>query len=432
MKASLLLACGTALLAPVVAVACAASGNDVEAAAQPDGSGNSPVMPDGAVPEVDGGPDVPDGGPLCSKAGWCVTSLPDTDLIMKDIWPLSGRAFAVAESPTLGIKVLEWEDADAKWTYIDDKSQNLPGFGKYVGKIWAPNENEVYFGVAPGYVFHGTRPAPPETAWSWTRHRLDHSHVDIVEAGNANPTYWTLDMRYPALGVWGSSSNDVYAWFANTIYRWKSVDGGAPEWAVEYAADDADDPSEHLFFVGAGGTGPDDVWFSGARSRTSAGCALVVRKSPAGYQRVADGFLFYEYEPCEDRGDGSLMIGGPEGWLTDIQSLAPNEVIGLKGARDVVRISVDGDSYSVTHSPVPQEVIASGLSSLWGGPGNLWLSGWGRVARGTDVWDGGGYQLSTISLIGGPIDRPMYQVRGTSNTNLWAIGVRYALHKTTP
>ena len=59
------------------------------------------------------------------------------------------------------------------------------------------------------------------------------------------------------------------------------------------------------------------------------------------------------------------------------------------------------------------------------------MSGWGLMVRGDDIWDAGTYKLSTLSL-NGPINRPMYRVRGTSNENLWAVGVRYALHKTTP
>lgn len=435
MKASFFLACGAVVLATV---ACAASGINDETAPSPDAGGGDAVIADAAVAESDADAESAAERPQCSAAGWCATSLPDTDLSMKDIWPLPGRAFAVAESPTLGVKVLEWDDLVARWKYIDDKSQNDPGFGQYVGKIWAPNENEVYYAVSPGYIYHGKRPVPPETAWSWTRDRLaDNSPVDDGDPADGYPSYWKTGANYPALGVWGTSSGDVYAWVTNTIYHRKSVDGGTSEWIAEYVADDSDEPGphrpfgEHLFFLSAAGTSPDDVWFSGARARLGAGCALVVRKTPAGYKRVADGLLSRMSSACSER-PGTLMIGGAEGWLTDVQALAPDQFIGLKGARDVVRISVEGDSYSVALAPVPEAVSPRGLNSLWSGHGDVWLSGWGRVVRGANVWDGGAYQISTTSLSGGPLNRPMYQIRGTSNTNLWAIGVRHALHKTTP
>ena len=46
--------------------------------------------------------------------------------------------------------------------------------------------------------------------------------------------------------------------------------------------------------------------------------------------------------------------------------------------------------------------------------------------------DAGLYEVSTIALNGAALDVPFHQVRGTSNTNIWAVGQRYALHKTTP
>lgn len=88
------------------------------------------MVPDAgtSVAVDDGGPtDEPDtgtdgahdaGSTKCSEAGWCRTTLPDEDLALKDIWTVAGHAFAVADSPTLGIKVLEWKDAEAKWDYM--------------------------------------------------------------------------------------------------------------------------------------------------------------------------------------------------------------------------------------------------------------------------------------------------------------------------
>ena len=130
------------------------------------------------------------------------------------------------------------------------------------------------------------------------------------------------------------------------------------------------------------------------------------------------------HSPKQVRADRSLCYR--------LGSFPPNELVALKGARDVVRISADEDSYSVALAPVPTTAASAGLNSLSVEGGNLWLGGMGVVLRGTGVFDGGAYEVSTVSLTGAPLGRPIYQVRGTSNTNLWAIGVRYALHKTTP
>lgn len=429
MRASSILACGAPVLAAVAAVACAASGNESDTTLSPDsGSRETPIPDGGERPVVDADIEASAKGPLCSADGWCATSLPDVDLTMRNIWPLAGHAFAVAVSPTLGAKVLEWNDSEGSWKYIDDGTQNEPGMGDYVGIVWAPNVNEVYYGVAPGYIYHGTRPESPQAAWSWTRHRLGDGGDSIV---------WATGTTVPALGVWGTSASDVYAWFTNTIYHWKSVDGGTPTWVSEYVADDADDPSERLLILGAAGTSADDIWFSGVRSYSYQGCAIALRKTAAEYRRITDGVLATPYGPCTARA-GAALLGGAEGALTSIQASAKDAIVGLKGERDVVRISVDGDSYSFAVSPVPP-ALGDAWTSLWKGPDALWLSGIGgnvsgRVIRGSDAPDGGGYEISRISLFGGPFNETefLYQVRGTENTNLWAIGSRYALHKTTP
>jgi hypothetical protein len=431
MRASSLVLCGSiGIVGAALVMACAASGDDPETTS-PDADSGVAVVTDGRSPG-DGGNESEDadiGPATCSQAGWCVTALPDSDLLMKAIWSLENRAFAIAESPTLGVRILEWDNGAAGWSYIDDNTQNADGLGRFAGNIWAPGENELYYGVSPNYIYHGSRPAPGAT-WSWTRAKLGTSNS--ADPDDGNPTYWKANYtRVPALGVWGTSSSDVYAWFKGGLYHWTSADGGAPEWVLEYVAADADATTEQLFFLGAAGSTPGDVWFSAARSRSGAGCAILVRKNADGYRRVADGVVTGFGMPCQPRA-GALLISGTEGWLTDLQSLGPDRLVGLKGGRDAVRISVEGDSYSAAVAPIPPTVSVKGLNSLSTVGDNLWLGGAGLIVQGTNVWDGGAYSLSTLSLNGAPLNRAIYQVRGTSNTNLWAIGVRYAFHKTTP
>jgi hypothetical protein len=423
-------ALGTVALAS--AVACAASGNKAqeENAGPPEGGVTPRAISDGEAPKVDASEqDLPE--PKCSAAGWCVTALPDADLVMKDIWPFADHAFAIAESPTLGVKVLEWAESDAAWRYIDDGTQNESGLGRFAGTVWAPSENEVYYAVSPGYVYHGTR-APGASTWSWTNRRLGAPTSD--DPNDGNPEYARINsIRVSALGVWGTSRNDVYAWFKDTVYRWTSGDSGAPEWVPEYVAADVDDPEEQFFFFGAAGTGADDVWFAGARHNfpKDLGCAVLVRKIAGGYQRVADARaqkLGLFKRTCEAR-PGALRISETVGWLTSIQALAPNRLIALHGSRAVTTISANGDSYSASLDPVSQ----GGLHSLAFLAGDVWLGGRRLVLRRpADLVDGGAYAISTISLNGAPLETDILQIRGTSNTNLWAIGYRYALHKTTP
>ena len=92
------------------------------------------------------------------------------------------------------------------------------------------------------------------------------------------------------------------------------------------------------------------------------------------------------------------------------------------------------------------------VNSVWIQGTDAWIGGWGLVLRADKdlgKWnlaeglftpsdnamnktDAATYSVSTTAIDGAPLDVPIYQVRGTSNVNLWAIGPRYALHKTTP
>jgi hypothetical protein len=438
-----------------LAMACASSDEPAPHTQPPPGPGE--VVRDAESPVEAAVETGVDGGESkCSAAGWCTTELPDVDLEMKDVWPVSDgtTAFAIAESPTRGVKVLAWDKASDAWRYIDDNTQNAPGRGKYAGGIWAPGANEVYYAVAPATVYHGIRPPDPVAPWTWTHATLADHSPDLVGAPGAfphdhgNPRNPALEGNLASLGVWGTSNTDVYAWYANAIYHWVSDDAGVSTWVAEYTADDVEsdpeDPNvvEHIYIVSAAGTGPDDVWFSGTRDRYPYGtaCALLVQKSPDGYRRIADGVVPSaggKGQTCAER-RGVFMIGGSDGWLTDIQVLAPDRILGLKGGRDVMRLTRTDGTYAAElyNIPQPVTVFKSGLSSLWS-PADVpqdqvWLTGFGLVLHGTDVWSGNEFQISTISLNGAPTRRPIYRVRGSSSHDLWAVGARYAFHKTTP
>lgn len=448
-------------LAIVLAVACASS---EEAPLTPPPSPDGPTTltdaaPVEAGPESDAAPDADAAAPACSSAGWCTTALPDTDLVMTDIWPLPNGnfAFAIAESPTLGVKVLAWDKSSNAWKYIDDGSQNDPGYGKYAGGIWASGENEVYFAVAPGTVYHGTRP-DASAGFTWVRSALVDNSLDDPSAPGAfphdhgDPFHRALEENYPALGVWGTSSTDVYAWYANTIFHWSQDDAGAPGWIPEYVADDIEsDPEnpsvvEHIYFTGGTGFDPGNVWFSGVRDRYPEGtsCAILLQKTDKGYARIADGVVpgsGGKVPTCAER-RGVMLIGGSEAWLTDVQALGSDRLFALKG-RDVVKLSPGKGGYAVAISTIPNSVtiFKSGLSSLWatndGTSDEVWLSGFGLVLRGQDpdIWGkdtSGAYKISTISLNGAPTRRPIHRIRGISPNDLWAVGARHAFHKTTP
>jgi len=452
----------SASIAPAAFVACASSevGGDREEASTPDAPVSTIV--DAAPPDVH---EVDAAFARCSKAGWCATPLPDSDLALTDVWPLEGRAFAIAESGTMGVKVLEWTDTEASWKYIDDNTQNELG-AVFAGGIWAPNGDTVYYAAGQSYVYRGTRNPLPGSGWSWSHWKLeDHLHADDYEAharahnstaalhrhGLASNPSVGIFGKVPVLGVWGIDAGNVYAWYTNTVYRWTTDGSGAAGWSPVYTVDDWDWTGEEVYFVSAGGSGTDDVWFAGVRQIWANGeglasrqteCQLLVHETSSGFTRVADGRIttdVFPYEPCTDRPDFP-RIGGTAGWLTEIQSTGHGSISALKGATDILRISANNDGLRVDVDPVRLSWTPSSgatfdtnlLRSMWRAPTDVWLTSFGAVIRRQGTGGAGTYAVSTIALNGNPIRGRMYRVRGTSDTNIWATGEGYALHKTTP
>lgn len=416
----------------------------------------------------------------CSAAGWCTTQLPDSDLTLTDIWPFEKRAFAIAETPTQGIKVLEWEEATNAWTYIDDGTQNDFDARRYSGTIWAPSENEVYFGAAPSFIYHGTR-ATPSATWKWTRSRLeiqrpDASTSDARDPGSARIVTGTsfvgVTTDYAALGVWGTSKDDVYAWYGNTLFH-RTIDG---EWVPEYEAVDDVEGGDTFFFFGADGSGRDDVWFTGIRGRYAGesifSCPIVVHKNADGYRRLVDHTPTGTLATDSRRGSCGTRAGArsiqsldgfppfvpmairdypARGWVTRITSVGPNAAMAIYNGSSIAYFeSSDADvaMYIPTGVRVAGTDTPYKLRSIWAHGERVWMSGWGlalHTPANADHWRTGAIinsppddsgaptvDVSTLSLNGGALDAPIHQVRGTSNTNLWAVGARYALHKTTP
>ncbi|AKV00440.1 hypothetical protein AKJ09_07103 [Labilithrix luteola] len=478
----------SASLALAAAAACATSQEEPQPQAADD-AGSTAVPDTGIVsPTNDGGGTTPKDsghtGPECSDAGWCTTALPDVDLTLRDIWPFETRAFAIAESLTLGVKVLEWNDADAKWAYVDDNTQNEYGFGQYAGKLWAPNENEVYYGVAPSLLYHGKRSAPG-TPFTWERTRLPSNSLDTNpkhDPGVAN--YMDMNLAYPvtttALGVWGApGSSDVYAWYANTIFRLQTDGSGTSSWVPDYVLTDDAHPDDVFYVFGASGSSKDDVWFAVGRGRygdTGAfACPMVIHKTPDGYARVLDNDINdadkqqYNADACHPKAGSlgfNLSISFPPygvftlpwtngGYLTSIESAGPGAAVGIFHGKFFAYVSTNDPPTAAVNQVVvnvPRAFVPGLVNSVWVNGADTWVSGWGLVMHvPTDParWgfglgiltahdadqneaDASTYTVSTTAVEGAPLDRPFYRVRGTSNTNIWAIGPRYALHKTTP
>jgi len=424
------------------AVACAASGEEPTATPLPEDGGPASVadaeVPDAADSAVPS--DVVTGPSTCSDAGWCVVPLPTPEMTMTDIWPLDGHAFGLVESA-----VVEWDESVGHWVYIDDGStRDLSD--ALLTTIWAPNKDEVYFtaiarspkvaaSAHSPYLFHGTRAAPPDQGWTWTR-------IDFGCEATGAPQ------------VWGTGPDDVYLWACKTVHhldRNASPDAGvaadadagtSSRWVPEFVDDDLD-PFNPLETLGITGSGPDDVWFVGVRGALwilGGGCAVVVHKTAAGYQRIVDGQAGIFTTDCTEK-PGTTMLAGA---LTNLggggtlQSTGNGRAVGtlwtLEPENDLVEIDATGDGASVVTVAKRPGVKVSGA---WAGSKDpVWLladrNGVGGIVRGTNVWsDEGSYEISTLVRDGVPNVGALWRLRGSANA-LWAAGVGYAYRKTLP
>jgi hypothetical protein len=477
-----LLAGATATLAALATLAaCAASdgeGTSLDLLAD----GGTTVPDDAAPEEVDGAPGRDASVPVwsdCNEHGWCQTQLPDPKLTLIDVWPFVDRAFAVAQSDTLGTKLLEWTEAAEAWSYIDDNSQNAYGSGQYAGKMYAPSENEVYFTTAPGVVYHGTRESV-SAPFTWESARLPYDGPVYVDRDPGRA--WSVEMpgvyvtRYaPALGVTGTSAGDVYAWYGNRIFRRTSEDGGPPTWVSEFVTEDPSSTADESFYIfNASPASSDEIWFVGGHGPSDtakgfAGCPTLFRRTPSGYATVLDStYANGNCSPKPDTIQPKVMFEVPgygvfelpwpaKGWATAVTPVAPGAAVVIV-QNDLTWCYVDTTSNVARGNQVlevePPTLLSPPLiNSVVRVDDRLWFSGHGMVFSSEikpDAWkdslgigtaesyaqagrpSGALLETTSVAMNGSYLNEPLHQVRGTSAKNLWAVGNRYALHKKTP
>ncbi len=479
MKPSFLLATSAVGLAALVA--CAAADGEAESvapaldggAAIPEAA--SPVEADAAAPTRDAS--LPTWS-ACNDDGWCETDLPDPDLTLFDVWPFEHRAFAVAQSETLGTKLLEWTEATAKWSYVDDNSHNAYGQGQYTGKMFAPSENEVYFITAPGIVVHGKR-GNPQAAFTWDSATLPYDGPVYPDRDPGIARQWDNPLVAPprfsyALGVLGTSENDVYAWFGNRIFRRTSTGGAPPTWGADFTAEDPELGSNESFYIFNAAKGEDDeVWFVGGRGAYEGGsyrgCPTLHRRTGAGYTSVIDSTMVDHN--CATRPgavDPTYMFNIPgwgaipfplsyTGWGTAAVSVGAGQAVFLldgKNAFYYVDVAKGIARVNEIRSVVPPVAGSTPFLHATDRIGDrLWISGHGTVfsseitkapweeslgigtleyfeAAGTGI--GAVLELTSVDMKGRYLNEPLYQVRGASTNTIWAVGNHYALYKKTP
>ncbi|MBN9161188.1 MAG: hypothetical protein J0I07_09510 [Myxococcales bacterium] len=483
MRRRILLAWSTATLAALATLAACATSDGEGASLDPVPDGGSTIVDDASPEEVDATSRPDASAPVwsaCNDHGWCETELPDPKLTFIDVWPFVDRAFAVAESDTLGTKVLEWTEATQAWSYIDDNSQNAYGGGQYAGKMYAPSENELYFTTAPGIVYHGKR-VDPSAAFTWESARLPYegpayANRDPGRAWSVEVPNGTVTRYATALGVTGTSADDVYAWYGNRIFRRTSEGGGPPTWGSEFVTEDPSSTADESFYIfNASPASSDEIWFVGGHGPTDAvegykGCPTLFRRTPSGYSVVLE--FTYASGSCATKPGAiqpsvKLEIPGygvfeipwqTRGWATAVAPVAPGAALVIVG-NALEWYYVDTASNVARYNWVSGVRPPTGLllpplvHSVVRMDDRLWFSGHG-IVFGSEIkpaaWNDGlgigtpesfaqagtGYgalvEKTSVAMKGRYLDEPLYQVRGTSAKNLWAVGNRYALHKKTP
>jgi len=481
MRRMVLLACVAATLAALATLAACATSDEEGASLNPGSDGGATLIDAPSPGELDGAPGPDASVPVwsaCNDAGWCETELPDPNLTFIDVWPFVDRAFAVAQSDTLGTKVLEWTETAQAWSYIDDNSQNAYGQGQYAGKMYAPSENELYFTTAPGIVYHGTRDEP-SAPFTWQSTRLPYEGPEYADRDPGRA--WSLPapttfLRYAvALGVIGTSADDVYAWYGNRVFHRTSEDGGPPTWVSEFVTENPNGAANESFYIfNASPASSDEIWFAGGHGTTDAvkgytGCPTLFRRTPSGTSTVLD--FTYSRGTCSPK-PGSLQprikreLPGfgmvefpfqPVGWATGVTPVAPGAVmVTVQNELLWDYVDIGSNVALINHlggisPPVPTQTPL--IHSVVCVDGRLWFSGHGIVFSSEikpDAWKSGlgigtlasyeqagvgqGALLDTtnVAMKGRYLNEPLYQVRGTSAKNLWVVGNRYALHKKTP
>ncbi len=424
-------------LALAASAACASSDDGpADPAPSADGGGDLRLDAEAAVDAgADALLDAHRGPPECSPAGWCPTELPDDSFEFLHIHPFPTRAFGLGANEVIGQKILEWDHSTNQWSFIDDNRQN--GVSTNLTNLWSPNEDEVYVAQMGidftdfsflGTVYHGTRPSPPATSWTW----------------ETLPPQRCSQYIPPLVG--GTGPNDIYLTFCKSIYRLdRTAIGNGASWVLEYAFED--DP-DSVLMTDIVGTGPNDLWIAGGRgpedflSNGYGGCGILVHKDASGYKIVADADVDPATGECKTKQDFETIPGA---FTYGANITVSGQFIGVtrvsNQTTDVARILLNADGtveHFTAHPPLPTGIV---LLSMWGlSPDELWFvtgretgSGGSTVLHGANVFsDGSAYEYSTVSINGESNPRAFHQIRGTSNTNIWAIGDLRALHKTTP
>jgi len=449
-RRSAALAGGVIVSALIVACAAADTPSDAVSSSS-DASAEGTVLPpndsDAAQPDDTS---VADAAMPCSPDGWCKTTLPGLNVIVLDVVPFEKRAFAMMSGDNIIYKIGEWTP-ESGWILL--KGSPPPTVGSFPSRFWAPDEDTVYetlidySGLLSGgsvaiVVVRGRRPVAPATEWTWTTGRIP---CDRLPGGAA---------------VGGSTDGNVYVATCGKIYRLDTspgaggaADGGADagtetlQWVDEGFVDV--DQSAPIDFYEIGGTGPDDLWFAGARGNAyvfggQSPCAILVHKNADGYRTVLDGISLPS--GCINRDDLSMVPGSlSQGISTPSKNrvLAATEAIDEHGVNVLLNVGLSGDQVTVATTRPPPSMAMAVLGSVWAmSPDDLLVVATydsntaierSALIRGQSIWgDSPSYGFSRLAINGSANPTLLHRVRGTSNQNLWAVGTYNAYHKSAP
>lgn len=373
---------------PEVVSVAESDGGNVDATAS---ETSAPVTDAGETDSDAGDAVATDAGRTCSAEGWCHTALPESNLVLRDVWSDGkGVAWAVSESG----KVLRWD-----------------------GKAWS-----IAF-TAPGALY-AVWGSSPTDLWIGGEGGLYHA----TGASSSALAFQAVELSVPIMSILGFGASDIWATgysqdleFTYDTGRVFHYSGGSGAAASEWAEDDVTLSSPALY-AKIWGTSDDDLWIGGdgrwgeasVRHRTSDGLGDTAWN--ADNAAPESSFPYFR---------SGFSISRSLVWLTGF---------GPPGTYWVGHSNDDGLSFEWNEGSgaVPQSGFAQ--IGCWGSaPDDVWLAGvFGRLYH----WNGTSWRPASIALDDVfPVTSDFYAIRGRSAndaTEIWVVGQDIALHKQAP
>lgn len=354
-----------------------------------------------AAPE-DAASDVDATIPLCSKDGFCHTTVPKGASLIGVwgdgtgvVWALSGEG-----------DILRW--SGSAWSI--HQQTGLEGHS-----IWGSGPSDVWVACG-GKIFHGTGASSASLAFS------------VVSDLPGDPIV-------PITSIWGTGPDDI--WAVGMYQDWEQwpplflgralhfggaaspgdPDGGSSD-GTGWTSDE-DVASLGIGFRAVWGSPTSGVWIDGLGIDEWGAVVRLVR--------LPKGATDWTVEPGVD----AYAIGMHGAALTSDSSVLLSATTGVpeESYKTTWRGTSTDNGATFTWTPTINSRWTRQFLAYWGLASN---DAWGVGENGlVSHWDGTKWTQAVIRVIDVPVGKTIRAIWGTSNDDFWVVGDEIALHKTT-